>query len=767
MPIAILLILFVIAFAILLTGSFFQRRILWALSGIPLFLFSYFLNFVPPVMNGRVFYYFLDWFPSLGVFLSLYLDGLSLLFVLLITGIGTLIIIYSMAYLEKKENAARYFCYLFLFMAAMLGIVLSNNLLTLFIFWEITSISSYLLIGFNHEKSAAREAALNALLITSAGALFLLVGIILIGIATHTYLITDLLNNGKQFIDNPWYNTILFLILIGAFTKSAQFPFHFWLPNAMEAPTPVSAYLHSATMVQAGVYLLARFHPIMSGSSLWFITLTLIGAITMLIGVLLAFRQTDMKLLLAYTTVTALGSLVFLLGSDQDAVIKAAIAFLISHALYKATLFMVVGDIQHQAGTRFITEVKGLRKAMPLTFLAALVAGASMAGLPPLLGFYVKELVYEANLAVPIASNILTTIVVFANMMVAALAFMLVIKPFFGQQRPQNVLEANKKMSMNAFLLAVFTLIISLFPFTIDKAILSPAASATLGHAVTMHLTLWHGFTSSLVLSLITLLGAIVLYLLRSKVKVLLNWFSIIFKFGPSYIWQQLFQGILLFAEWQTKILQSGKQRIYLTIVFLTIALSLYFIIFITHPIKVENLSFPNYWISAFLFIWIFTSAIMTMLVNTYLRGLIFLGMFGLGIALLFLVNAAPDVAMTQVLVETLIVIIVVLNLYQQPALPKIFPEKNAIRLLNMLIALSIGISITLLLLTITHQDFNASISEYFLKNSVALAHGRNVVNVILVDFRALDTLGEITVVAMAAIGIFGLLKVRKGTRKI
>ncbi|OCH98262.1 cation:proton antiporter [Legionella jamestowniensis] len=766
MLIEIILVLFLIALLMLLGHRFYYSRWIWLLPGIPFFLFIYFIQCIPQIMHGGLIRQTLNWFPYIGVSLSLYMDGLGLLFALLITGVGTLIVIYSIAYLEKHVYLSRYFCYLFLFMAAMLGIVLSDNLVTLFVCWEITSISSYLLIGFNHKKESAREAALNALLITSAGALFLLVGFIFIGIATQTYSISELLKLGHAFTENPWYTIILLLILIGAFTKSAQFPFHFWLPNAMEAPTPISAYLHSATMVQVGIYLLARFHSIMAGSHLWFISLTTVGAITMIVGVFLAFRQTDMKLMLAYTTVTALGSLVFLLGSDQDVVIKAAVAFLISHALYKATLFMVIGDIEHQTGTRLITKVNGLRHAMPMTFMATLVAGASMAGLPPLLGFYVKELVYEANLAAPIAAYILTTMVVFANMMVAALAFILVIKPFFGKQRPQNVREANKKMSMNAFLLALFTLLISIVPFTIDRVILAPAVSAILGHPVTLVLTLWHGFTPSLALSLITLLGAVILYLKRVQVKGLLNLFKLFFKYGPTYAWQKLIKIILVIADWQTAILQSGKQRFYLLIVFFTIALCLAVTSVTQQAIQIKHIIPSISILDLFLFFWISASAIFTVLVKTYLRGLIFLGMFGLGIALLFLVNAAPDVAMTQVLVETLIVIIVVLNLYRQPTLPKIVAEKRKWQMVNMAIAITIGAVITLLLLTVTHQPFNPDIGNYFIDNSMPLAYGRNVVNVILVDFRALDTLGETIVIAVAAIGIYGMLKIHKESKK-
>ena len=766
MVIGLILILFIFAFLMLLLDSFFYSRGVWCLSSIPFFLFIYFLNCIPIIMHGEFIYHTLNWFPLMGISISIYIDGLSLLFALLITGIGTLIVIYSIAYLDKHPYLPRYFCYLFLFMTSMLGVVLSSNLITLFVCWEITSISSYLLIGFDHKKASARNAALNALLITSAGGLFLLLGFMFIGIVTGTYNILELLHQNPVLTQNSWYPIILLLLLIGAFTKSAQFPFHFWLPNAMEAPTPISAYLHSATMVQVGIYLLARFHPILSDNPYWFISLTIIGAVTMMVGILLAFKQVDMKLILAYTTVAALGSLTFLLGSHNDIVIKAAVGFLISHALYKATLFMVIGDIQHQTGTRLITEVNGLRKAMPMTFMAALISGASMAGLPPLFGFYVKELVYEAHIAAPIAAYMLTAIIVFVNMMMATLAFTLVIKPFFREQRPKNVLEANKKMSMNAFLLALFTLGISIVPFVIDKAILSPAARAILGHSETVKFTLWHGFTPSLALSMITLFGAIILYLKRVQIKKILNFFNLFFKHGPTYGWQKLVHGILLFASWQTAVLQSGKQRIYLFIVLLTITLCLAIVGLNQHAFYIERIPPSTSWLAFFLFLWIFLSAFLTIWTNTYRKGLIFLGMFGLGIALFFLINAAPDVAMTQVLVETLIVIIVVLNLCGQPRLPKIVSEDKKWRIINMLIALILGLSVTLLLLNITHQPFNTALGNYFLNNSVSLGRGHNVVNVILVDFRSLDTMGEVIVLAIAAIGIYGMLKIPQKAQK-
>ena len=733
---------------------------------IPFAAFLSFFSLIPQVAQGNLIQETINWLPGLGISLSLTLDGLSLLFALLITGIGTLIILYSIGYMDRVVYLSRYFSYLFIFMGAMVGVVLADDLILLFVFWEMTSITSFLLIGFNSDKSSAREAATTALLITGAGALSLLVGFVLMHEVTHTYKISEILMQQDQLITSPLYVPIFILIMIGCFTKSAQFPFHFWLPNAMQAPTPVSAYLHSATMVQIGIYLLARLHPVMAGHASWFIVLSTIGAVTMLISAILAFKQDDMKLLLAYTTITALGSLVFLLGSTNEVVIKSAIAFFISHALYKATLFMVVGDIQHQTGTRLLSKISGLRKAMPVTFLATIVAAASMAGLPPLLGFYVKELVYEAKLAAPVASEILTFIVVFANMLIAALAFILVIKPFFGKQQPLNICEANRKMSVNALLLSLMTLVFSIFPFVIDRSILSPAASAVMGQQVTMNLSLWHGFTPSLALSVITLLGAIVLYLQKRKIASWLNSMDGILKYGPSYWWSCLIAGAMSIAAWQTKILQSGKQRVYLTIILASVTSCMLYTIFQQHVYHYDQLTQDFNWLSLFLFIWILSSAIAVVWVHTYLRGLVFLGMFGLGVALLFLVNAAPDVAMTQVLVETLIVIIVVLNISRLPVLPHIVPEPVRLRILNLCIALSLGFTVTTMLLVITHGWFDSFVSDYYQQNAVALAHGRNIVNVILVDFRAIDTLGEIIVVATAAIGIYGLLRLREKGKK-
>ena len=731
----------------------------WALAIIPTLLFGYFIHLIPYIMHNETIYSGFSWFSALGINFSFYVDGLSLLFALLISGIGIPIVIYSSPYLGKHLYLSRYYIYLFLFMASMLGLVLSDNLITLFIFWELTSISSYLLIGINHQQSAARDAALKTLFVTVIGGLSLLASFILIGIVTHTYSLAIMLSQNGLLQHHPLFIAIFLLMLIGAFTKSAQFPFHFWLPAAMEAPTPVSAYLHSATMVQGGVYLLARFHPLMSHSPWWFTIITAVGGLTMITGVVMAAQQNDMKLLLAYTTVTALGSLIFLLGSTNDTVIKAAVAFLVAHALYKATLFMAIGDIQHQTKTRDIREVRGLHKAMPITFMAVLISGASMAGIPPLLGFYVKELVYEANLAIPVASQALIAIAVLSNMLMAMLAFVLIIKPFWGKQKPTRVLEANVNMSVNTLLLALLMLTLSIFPFLLNHTLLSPAASAILSHPVKLELTLWHGFTPSLVLSTITLLGAIILYLKRNLLIWLLQHLKIVFYYGPDRWYHTMMQLLLKFSNFQTELLQNGKLRIYLTVTFLTIATLLSGFLIEKHVIQLIQWKFSISFFPLLITTWILVSAFMTLWARNYFIGLVFLGTFGIGVALFFLVNAAPDVAMTQALVETLIVIIVVFNLYRQPALPNITRENRRSKLTNIIIALVSGLVFSLLLLTITQLPFPDQVSQYYIDNSLPLGHGRNIVNVILVDFRAFDTLGEIIVIAIAAVGVYGLLK--------
>jgi multicomponent Na+:H+ antiporter subunit A len=370
----------------------------WMLALLPFGATVYWASLTNAVAAGQTLSVSWPWVPSLGVNLSFYIDGLSLLFALLISGIGALIVIYAGGYLAGHPQLARFYFYILLFMAAMLGLVLCGNLIILFIFWELTSISSYLLIGFDHQRERARKAALQALIVTGAGGLALMAGFILLGHVGGSFELAALLDQGELVRGHGLYFPILLLILAGAFTKSAQMPFHFWLPNAMEAPAPVSAYLHSATMVKAGIYLLARFSPILGGAEAWHYLVTAFGAATMLLGALLAFPQTDLKRILAYTTVSALGTLTLLLGLNTTLATKAAMVFLLVHSLYKGALFMIAGAVDHETGTRDVKLLGNLRRFMPMTTMAASLAALSMAGVPPLSGFWAKFTLIKAGL---------------------------------------------------------------------------------------------------------------------------------------------------------------------------------------------------------------------------------------------------------------------------------------------------------------------------------------------------------------------------------
>ncbi|MCU0894587.1 MAG: hypothetical protein MUD06_09735, partial [Rhodospirillales bacterium] len=425
-----------------------------------------FASLVPSVAAGESYRLGYAWAPGIGVNLSFYVDGLSLLFALMISGIGALVALHASAYLAGHRYYGRFFVYLFAFMLAMLGLVLADNLITLFVFWELTSVTSFLLIGLDHDDPRARRNALQALLVTGAGGLALLAGFLLLGQAGGSLELSELIERGEQVRADPLYLAILILVLAGAFTKSAQFPFHFWLPNAMAAPTPVSAYLHSATMVKAGIYLLARLHPTLGSTQVWIWTLTIFGAVTATMAAVIALRQTDLKLVLAYTTVLALGLLTMFLGSDERIGIVAAITFLIVHSLYKCALFLVIGNVDHGSGSRDANVLGGLFRAMPITALAGMVAGLSMAGFPPLLGFIGKELKYEGALAVASEPVLVAAAAVFANAIMVALAAIVALLPFVGPRKPTPHAphEAPLAMLAGPVVLAFFGLFFGLVP---------------------------------------------------------------------------------------------------------------------------------------------------------------------------------------------------------------------------------------------------------------------------------------------------------------
>ena len=462
----------------------------------------------------------LPWVPSLNVTLSLLLDGLSGLMVLIISGIGCLIVIYADAYMHGHRQLKRFYIYLHAFLLSMLGLVLSENLLVLFVFWELTTLFSFLLIGFEHESTSSRNSARQALLVTGAGGLSLLVGILLIEQVTGSYGFSDLQASASLLRRHGLYLPILICMLIGAFTKSAQFPFHFWLPNAMKAPTPISAFLHSATMVKAGIYLLIRLHPVLGGTTIWMTTLVIVGATTALWGSVLALVQTDLKRILAYTTIMALGIITMFLGGSTTPALTAAITFLLVHALYKSSLFMAAGVIDHQTGTREINNIGGIGRFMPYTAVSTAMAALSMAGFPLFLGFIGKEIMYKGALAEDVFPGLATFAALLSNSLMTAVAGILALRPFWGKRRGENqIVEASWPMLVGPLILGALCLLFGLIPDWVSRCLVGPALSSFHPTTEDVKLTFFHGINEPFLLSMLTLSLGSIIYLGRRSVK--------------------------------------------------------------------------------------------------------------------------------------------------------------------------------------------------------------------------------------------------------
>lgn len=729
------------------------------LLAIPLGLCVWFALQIEPVAAGQVLHGSLAWIPSLGVALSFRLDGLGLLFALLISGIGTLVLWYASSYLHGHSHLGRFYLFLLLFMAAMLGAVLAADLITLFVFWELTGISSFLLIGFDYQKEASRRAALQALLVTGAGGLALLAGLMLLAQASGSKDLSAILNSGDLIRNHDLYLPILLLVLAGAFTKSAQVPFHFWLPGAMAAPTPVSAYLHSATMVKLGVFLLARFSPVLGGTDGWLYCLVTAGGITLLLGALKALLRSDLKQILAWTTVSALGMLTLLLGLGTPLAITAAMLLLVAHALYKSSLFLVAGAVDHGTGTREISRLGGLRASMPYVAIAAGLAGLSMAGFLPLAGFIAKELVYEAALQGPLVPWLVSLAALLGNAMTVTAALLAGYLPFHGRLRDTGLHphQVAAGLWLPPLIPALLGLLVGLLSSDVGTLLLAPAVAQVAGMPVPVHLALWHGINPVLLLSLTTLGLGIALFILRNRFPVsgqLSSW-------GAEPCYDYLLDALPKLARSITLRLQSGRLRYYLMIVAGT-AITLMAAILINNSTVPLTLPRPDgslhEWLTGLV---ILCGALMATITRSRLAAVAALGVVGYGVALIYILFGAPDLAMTQFCIETLSIILFVLVLHKLPHFALL--SGTASRLRDMVIALGIGGVMTWLVLRAVSQPLVPSLSSWFMEQSLPAGHGRNVVNVILVDFRALDTLGEITVLAVAALGVYGMLKRRTG----
>ena len=707
------------------------------------------------------------WMPREGLDLSLRLDGLGLLFALMILGIGLLVILYARWYFSADDPLGRFYTAMMLFMGSMLGVVLSENLIQLLIFWELTSLSSFLLISYWQQREEARRGARMALTVTGMGGLALLGGVLLLGRITGSYELSTVLAAGDQIRAHPLYVSTLILILLGAFTKSAQFPFHFWLPNAMAAPTPVSAYLHSATMVKAGVFLLARLFPALSGTPEWSWLVGLTGLTTFLIGAVFALFKHDLKGLLAYSTISHLGLITLLFGIGTPLAALAGVFHIINHAIFKASLFMAAGIIDHETGTRDMRRINGLWGAMPYTATLAMVAAAAMAGVPLFNGFLSKELFFAETVEVATRLRfgwLLPLTVTVAGVFAVAYSLRFIHDVFFNGapvDLPRTPHEPPHWMKVPVEVLVALCLLVGMLPALTVEPLLAVAATGVLQGPLPPHdLAIWHGLTPALGMSLIALTGGLLVYLGRRPLFALAARFEGRLEARRVYEW--LVAWVFGAARWVTGRLARGSLQQMLSLLVLS-ALVLGVAGFWTHPLAEPALTgtralLPLDPLSLLAGLGLMTGAVLVAALHRRrLIALILLGAVGLIVAMIFVKFSAPDLALTQLSVEVVTIVLLLLALY---FLPQSTPAESGRgrRVRDLALAGAAGLGVGALAWAVLTRPA-AGLADWFLARSLPDGGGANVVNVILVDFRGYDTLGEITVLALAALGSFALLE--------
>ncbi|MBM7554689.1 Na+/H+ antiporter subunit A [Thalassobacillus pellis] len=740
---------------------------------IPLVVFIYFVRFAGNDFHPVTQSY--DWMPSLDINFDFHLDGLSLLFVLLISGIGVLVAFYSIYYLHKSEQLGNFYVYFLIFMGSMLGVVLSDNVFVLYSFWEFTSLSSFLLIGYWNHRKGSRYGALKSMLITVFGGLSLLGALIFMSVITNTTSIQGMINEKGLILNHEYFPLILVLVLLGAFTKSAQFPFHIWLPDAMEAPTPVSAYLHSATMVKAGLYLVGRYMPLFAESDWFFILVSGFGIITLCWGSYMAVRQTDLKAILAFSTISQLGMIMAMLGFGTKAAVFAAAFHILNHATFKGSLFMVAGIVDHETGTRDIRKLGGLLTFMPISATLAVIASFSMAGfpLPFLNGFYSKELFFDAAINLGMTTNsikgfmhsLIPYLAVFGSIFTFVYSMYFFFGTFTGGKNvsslPKKPHEAPIGMLISPAVLVGGVLIIGLFPKLINQPFIHHAASAIYGAETKVHhIVFWHGFKLPLIMSLTVVAFGSILALSRQRWE----W---VYKYVPGFLsMNKAYDGLVKRTETYsasiTNAYMNGSLARYfrlilsaiLVVTFIVMGLTSGFTFSFAHTADIT-------WIEIFVALVMAAAAIGTIVARGRLAAIIILGVVGYGLSILFVIYRAPDLALTQLIIET---ITVALFLMVFNHLPKLAPrnEKKSSVALNMIISIGFGALLTMIAISSHSSKWFDSIAEFFIKNSYKLGGGDNIVNVILVDMRGLDTLFEITVLGIAALAIYGMIRLNK-----
>jgi len=792
------LILFPFLFAIIVPflDRFFKTRIHtgWFVLFVPVILFISLLRYIPVVSNGETILLTIPWVPSLGINFTTYIDGLSLIFALLISGVGALVVLYSIYYMSKEREALHnFYVYILLFMGAMLGVVFSDNLFVLYVFWELTSISSFLLIAYWYERKRSRYGAQKSMLITIFGGLSMLAGFVMLSMITDTYSIREMINQREVIAGHALFLPAMILLLLGAFTKSAQFPFSIWLPDAMEAPTPISAYLHSATMVKAGIYLVARFTPVFGGSAEWFWIVSSVGIVTLLYGSVTAVRQIDLKALLAYSTISQLGLIMSLLGLGSAAVyygngdesaffavaVLAAIFHLVNHSTFKGSLFMVVGIIDHETGTRNIRRLGGLLSLMPISFTVALIGSFSMAGLPPFNGFLSKEMFFTGvlnSMSLPIFGMekfgvIFPVIAWIASVFTFIYSMILLFKTFAGQYYPERLEkeahEAPIGMLISPVILASLVIVIFFFPNVLSDYVLQPALVSILpaladSGGIDVQITAWHGLTTELFMTIGVVVLGTLMYLTLRKWKGIYSFFSTEGRLNILY--DQGIEKMESFSYGLTNRYMTGSVRDYLVYIF-------GFMILIVGGslLLLDGLAFnfatdvPITTYEIGIVIGIVLSGLIVIFAKSRLTAIIALGALGYFVSILFVLFRAPDLALTQLVVETATVALFLLCFYHLPEFKK-RGKGVGFKLTNLIISLGVGILFTAIALSADANRLFEPISGFF-EQSYELAGAKNIVNAILVDFRGFDTMLEIVVLMIAALGVFTLIKLRLDRR--
>lgn len=765
------------------------KKIGWFVLGVPLVLFIVLARFIPSIADGQTLSHTFQWIPSANIYFTTYLDGLGLIFSLLITGVGSLVILYSIYYLSSRESLGHFYVYLLLFMGAMLGVVFSDNMMVLYVFWELTSISSFLLIAFWYHRKQSRYGAQKSMLITVSGGVAMLAGFIMLYAMTGSFSIRENIALMGGFTDHALFVPAMLLVLLGAFTKSAQFPFHIWLPDAMEAPTPVSAYLHSATMVKAGIYLVARFTGVFGGDAVWFYTVSIVGIFTLFWGSFNAVRQTDLKALLAYSTISQLGLVMSLFGlgsaalhegySDHSVLYAqatfAALFHLINHSTFKGALFMVVGIVDLNAGTRDVRRLGGLMALMPVTFTIALIGSFSMAGLPPFNGFLSKEMFFEAMVAVRHLEffsiggwgTLFPVLAWVGSVFTFVYSMIIVFQTFFGAYQPERLdreaHEAPIGMLIAPSILSLLVFSVFLFPNLIGDYLLRPAMAAVYPslpniEGTMAQIAIWHGPNTALWMTI----GVIVI---GSILYASLKYWRSMYKVGP-FKWglDSAYNGTLHMVERGSTLLtnryMTGYLSHYLVYIFGAFLVLVAGTFAVTGGVPFDFSNDSPITVNEYILVFVMMVAgVLMLFVGSRVTVILLNGVLGYSIALFFVLFRAPDLALTQIVIET---VTTALFLLCFRFLPEMRKEKIArpTRVVNGVIALAVGTLVTVIALAVQGTKMFDSISIYF-ENAYELTGGKNIVNTILGDFRAFDTMLEVVVLFIAGLGVYTLVKLR------